>query len=278
MAFDQQQLEKHGIYETKSSLSGLLSDLDQIARIAAAMEVQRKKRRNLGIWILVGGLVGVVAGLATGIGALVGLSVLAIIGGPCWIIYASVTAGKLCDHPVRLQIARERIAMIQQDSSPQAHFSIRLALASNPVKLSDAEWSRRKNGKEQLFEESWLSLEGHLLDGTVIADEIKDLIRKRTYSNPRGKRKTKSRINYLVNIRFYYPKKLYGDARPAEQALHGEVKVAGSAALRSVRVTEKAIALKALVGLNKDITQTVGMLSVGGYRILNLARRMAAAQ
>jgi hypothetical protein len=278
MAFDQKQLEKLGIYETKSPLPTLLGDLDQISIIAAAMEGQKKKRVKAGVQILVGGLIGTVFGLFTSLGVLTALSFLAAAGGVAWIIHAKVTAGKLVDHRARLQIAKERIAMIQQDVNLQAPFSFRLALSSNPTQQPEEHWSGRKNGKQQFCEECWLSLEGHLLDGTVLCDEIKDLTRKRTYSNPRGKRKTKVRTTYQVNVSFYYPKSIYGDARPAEQLLHGEVKVAPSARLRDVRVNEKAIALKAQVASENEIVQTAGMLSVGGYRILNLARRMATRQ
>ena len=163
-------------------------------------------------------------------------------------------------------------------SSFKAPYSLRLALAANPTTLSDGKWPGRKNGKQLLLEDCWFSLQGPLLDGTVVTDEIKELTRKRTFSNARGKSKTKSRITHVVDIRFSYPKQLYGDARAAEKALHGEVKVASSAALRAVRVTEKAVAMKAVVRVEDQILPTAGMLSVGAYRILNLARTMAAGQ
>jgi hypothetical protein len=195
-----------------------------------------------------------------------------------WWTYTFISGGALLDHRKRLEIAKERLSTIQPDAKPEKPFSLRLALKSKPIQLSKAVWHGRKNGHQEFLEEAWFSLEGPLLDGTFLTDEFKELQRKRTYSNPRGKRKSKSRVTYLVNVRFAYSKERYGDARPAEQALKDQTKVGPGATLRSVRVTEKAIALKALVSSDQEIARTAGMLSMGGYRILNLARKMAARQ
>ena len=278
MAVNQRQLEKQGIYEAKSSLPSLLSDLEQVVKIAADGAARKRRHRRSSGFTILAGFIGAVLGGATGLPWLIALSILAIFGGFVWFIYSVVGGGKLLTHRVRLDVAKERIAMIQHDAAAQAKFTLRLVLVSNPKALSQEAWTGRKNGKQRFFEDRWLLLEGRLLDGTVIKDEIKDLKRERTFSNPRGKRKTKSRLTSLVNVGFSYPKEVYGDARPAEQALRGHVKVAPSAMLRSVRATEKAILLKALVTSEKEIAQTVGMLSMGGYRILNLARRSAAGQ
>ena len=76
------------------------------------------------------------------------------------------------------------------------------------------------------------------------------------------------------HLRFSYPDAVYGDARPAYEALHEEIRLPGSATLRDTRVTEKAIVVKAMVMLKEDLDQTMAMLSLGVYRILNLARRV----
>ena len=278
MAVNLQQLETQGIYEAKSSVTSLLSDLDQITTIANDVAARKRRRGKAGLYILLAGVIGTVVGAVALFALLTAVSTLAIVGGLAWCLYSLLSKGKLLAHPKRLEFTKQRLAMIQPDARPQKPFSLRLVLASSPVRLSQEAWSGRKNGKQEFFEESWFSLEGPLLDGTVLTDEIKELSRKRTFSNARGKRKTKSRITYLVEVRFSYPQGMYGDARLAEQALKGEVKVGPAATLRSVRVTEKAIALKAMVTSDQEIAQTAGMLSLAGYRILNLARRMAAGK
>jgi hypothetical protein len=271
-----EQLEKLGIYEAQSSVTSLLSDLDQIAGFAKVVLARKHGQRKIALYLILAGVAGTVLGAL--INPLLLVSIPAFIGGLAWLIYSFVSKGKILAHPKRLEITRECLTMIQPDAKAEKPFSLRLALSSKPIRLSQEAWHGRKNGQQEFLEETWLSLQGPLLDGTVLSDEVRELSRKRTYSNARGKRKTKSRVTYLVNVRFAYPKERYGDARPAEQALKGEVKVGPRATLRSVRVTEKAIALKAMVSSDLEITPTAGMLSMGGYRILNLARRMAARQ
>ncbi len=277
MALNQPQLDKQGIYEANAALPSLLSDLEEVTRIGEERAAQRRRKKRVGGYIILTGFIGAVAGAATGLPWLAALSVLAILGTIGWYIYSAIRGFRLLSLG-RISIAKERLATVQQDAGTQTPFSLRLALVAKPKRLSEEAWTGRKNGKQRFFEDCWFSLEGRLLDGTVITDEITDLKRERTFSNPRGKRKTKSRITFLVNVRFSYPNEIYGDARAAGQALNGQVKVGPSATVRSVRVTEKAILLKALVASERDIARTVGMLSLGGYRILNLARRIVAGQ
>jgi hypothetical protein len=273
MAFNQEQLEKEGIYEAKSPLPSLLADLEQIDKMADVAALKKKSIAKQGGWLMLGGLLGAIVAGVTGLAFLVVLLVLVILAGFGWWIYSFFSGGKLVQHPVRVAIAKERLNMIRQDAGAKTPFAFRLALASTPTKLRDEHLAHRKNGKQEFFEEPWFSLEGPLLDGTYLSDQVKDLTRKRSFSNANGKRKTKTRTTHLVDVRFAYPQNLYGDARGAGKALDGEVKVAPSAALRCVRVTERVIVMKAMVNADREITQTMGMLSVGGYRILNLARK-----
>jgi hypothetical protein len=276
MALNPQQLEKEGVYQTQSPLPAILAELDQIANFAESAKALKRKKAKRGGYIILGGVIGAVIGAV--FPPLLVLSILAIIFGIGYLIYALASGNKLLAHPLRLGVAKERITMLLQDAGEKSPFTFRLALSSKPMQLSEEAWQARKHGKQTFLEESWLTLEGRLLDGTVVNDEIKDMTRRRTFTNPRGKHKVKTRTNFLVNVRFSYPNALYGDARPAANALHGEVKVGPAAMLRGVRVSEKAIVMKALVTSEKEITQTADMLSVGGYRILNLARRMSTGQ
>jgi hypothetical protein len=275
MALNQEQLEKQGFYEAKAPLASLLADLDQIGRFAQIAAARKRRHAKSGGFLMLGGLIGSILG-AIVFPPLVGLGGVAIIAGLVWWIYSFFAGGKLVEHPMRLGVANERLKMLQEDASAKNPFSLRLALATKPTLLRNEPWNQR-NGKQEFYEESWFSLEGQLLDGTYLSDEVKDLTRKRHYKSSSGKHKSKTRSTYLVDVRFSYPPAIYGVARGAEKALHGQVKVPHSASLRAVRVSEKAIVMKALVLLDKEIAQTMGMLSVGGYRILNLARKAVAA-
>jgi hypothetical protein len=162
-----------------------------------------------------------------------------------------------------------------RDVHKSAPFSAKLVLKATPTLIKEEPWAARKSGKQQFFEEEFASLEVELLDGTVLTETVEELTRKRTYRNPRGKYKSKSRSRYFVTLRLGYPSGLYGDARTANDTLHEEVRVPSSATVRELRVTEKAIVVKAMVVLRQDVVQSSEMLSLGAYRILNLARRLA---
>jgi len=79
---------------------------------------------------------------------------------------------------------------------------VRLAIKSRPKTIRTEAWSQRAKGKQQFMEEDFLSLEGELLDGTVLTETVTELIRKRTFVNSRRKSKTKIRHSYLATLRF----------------------------------------------------------------------------
>jgi hypothetical protein len=269
-----QQLEKDGVYEAKASIAAILAELDRIAVLSREAAARRKRLAKSGGVIAVAALVVMIVGAFIGLAWLLVLALVAMLIGLGMMLTAVFATGKLAHHPKRMEITRERLSMIQADAGEKP-FSLRLVLASQPSRLRDEVLQGRKKGHQEFFEESWFALQGPLLDGTVLADEIKDLSRRRTYVTPRGKHKVKSRLTYLVNVSFSYSRERYGDARMAQQALNEEVKVGPGALLRKARVTEKAVTLRAMVNSEQEIARTAGMLSMGAYRILNLARRIA---
>ena len=276
MAINKEQVYKGGIYETKASLSSILADLDQIIEIANGVAARNKQRiKYAGITLPVAIVVAVVSAIA-GIDWLAVISAVTAIVSLVGLIYFLVQGGKFATPRTRVQMAKQRVGMLQQDCGTQAPFSLRVGLVP---KLVRARGTPAHGGRsDKFFEDNWFALEGKLLDGTVVSDEIGNLTRQRTRAGRSGKVKTKTRVTYLVNVRFSYPKETYGDARATGKAIQGAVKVGPSAVLRDVRVSEKTIVLKAKVSSETDVMQTAGMLSLGGYRILNLARRIAARQ
>ena len=200
---------------------------------------------------------------------------LAFFFGVILFIY-SFAGGRLIKSRDRVVMLKGLSGTLQPDADPQSPFSVRLALKRRPKLVRTEAWLARTKGKQDFLEEEFLSLEGKLLDGTLLTETVKELTRKRTYVNRNRKSKTKIRKRYLAILRCAYPDKVYGDARPAYAALQEEIRVPGSATVRDERVTEKAVVVKAVIMLNEDVVQTVAMLSLGVYRILNLARRVGA--
>ena len=276
MAIDVRRLLKQGLYETQGPLQSIAADLAQIEKVHLESAARRKMlRRVAGLWAI--------AGLVCGFLAVTTDSRLYNRFGtlPCFIvalalfIHSFAFGRRIIRYSSRREVARKLLAIFEQDADAQASFSIRLSLDSHPKLISEKPWPVRSHGKEKFFEEPWLSIAGRLLDGTILTEEVTEMSRKRTYANARGKAKVKTRCRFLVSLRFSFPKDRYAGVGQAHQALKQPVRVPGATKLRDVRVSGKAIALKALTQTSDQIPKATGMLALGAYRILNLAKRAA---
>jgi hypothetical protein len=277
MAIDAKQLRAQGIYQAHAPLRSILDDLAQIGALLQKIKAQRKTLRIISGASALAGLICAIAAGVKGSNVLGFCSFLGFALALALFIYSFIYGRALIKHEYRHTLMQDLSNTLPRDAHKSAPFSARLALKATPTLIREEAWPARRNGKQQFLQEEFLSIEGDLLDGTALTEKVNELTRKRTYRNPRGKYKTKLRSRYLISLRFDYPSKLYGDARTANDALHEEIRVPDSAALRDMRVSEKAIVMKALIKLSKDIVQASSMLSMGAYRILNLARRTAGS-
>ncbi len=276
MAIDAQNLRTVGIYESRAPLQSVLDDLDQIGILLQTNEAQRGKLRRYAGLAMIVGVVSAIAASVIGINALGFCAFLGFAAGVGLFIYSFVAGRDMHKHRDRYDLMKELSGILRRDADMRARFSVRLALKAQPKLLKEEPFPARKNGKQKFFAEEFISIEGELLDGTVLHEDITELSRIRTFTNPRGKSKTKTRNRYLLKFRFAYPNEVYGNARGAQQSLHEAIRVPPSATLGDVDVSETAIAVKAKVQLEKEITQVTAMVCLGVYRILNLARRTVA--
>lgn len=277
MAIDTEQLGKQGSYEAKAPLPSVLGDLDQIVRIIDYRQAFRKKlRRSAGLCLVISIVAGITSATMNN-GLLFGfVSLPAFVACLVLFIYSFVYSNQMVKHRNRCQLLKELATSVQQDAGSRAAFSVRLALQNSSKLVSEEPWEQRKNGKQQFFEDQWIALEGRLLDGTALTESITELLRKRTFTNPRGKHKTKTRSRYGLNLRFDYPADVYGDPRLVHQPPTQEIRVPASATVRDVRITEQAIAVKAIVLNPEELLQTSAMLSLAVYQILKSSRRLAS--
>ena len=277
MPVDAEKLRKLGRYETKAPLQSLLDDLDQIGQIVASFEAHRRTIRRACLWCLLGFVLGLVAG-AFGVDWMFGVAFVALALCIGLFIRQLRFASNVIGNRKRGELLKNLLPSLQWDSHNRASFAVNLSFRNSASLLSESNWSGRRKGKEAILRQYWLNIEGPLLDGTTFSEEVVELSRKRTYLNPRGKRKMKTRSRYQVTLRLLYPKQRYGDARAAHAALREPLRVPDVAKVSDVSVTEKSIAIKALVTQEKDIPQAAEMLCLGAYRILNLARHAVARQ
>ena len=278
MAIDAAALRKTGVYEARAPFPSLLQDLDEIGNMVQAAEAKRHKVRRYSGLAMILGLASAVAAGVLNTNALGFCAFLAFTAGVALFIYSFVTGRDLHKHHDRYELLRDLSKTLQIDADPKAKFAVKLAMKVKRQLLREEPFPQRKNGKQKFFEEDFITIAGELLDGTYLEETVTELTRERSFTNPGGKSKIKTRSRFVLSVRFGYPNDLYGDARAAQQALHEQIRVPASAAIKTVAVNEKSIAVRTVIQAEKEIPQASAMVCLGAYRILNLARRAAGAQ
>jgi hypothetical protein len=266
MPFDQEQLRKTCTYESRSPVDAMAAELDEIERVAGQW---RKARRSL-LWL---GFLFVLAGIAgLYIYPLAGLVLIAL-AIPFFVSMKRYPKG-VAKGLFRCELTRAIISMLAHDTDPKHASSVRLAFDPVQEVISETVLPNRRKGKQKIYKACWLSLETTFLDGTSFTGTIEELVRQRSFVNPRGKSKTRTRTRQIVSMRFGYPNAVYGDVTPLASRMQKEFRLPSSASVRGVEVTGRAVKVKALVAEKTDLARTSTMLALGVYRILNLSRRL----
>jgi hypothetical protein len=271
MPIDIVRLLADGVYESEITLNGLSGEMDAIARLGEEWRKTRTKLRwASGAALLLGFP-------AMGMGPpIFGVMLLALgIGG---FVYAYRYRRGVITHLQRGQMVKSVAAMLADDTDAKTAVTVKLALQSQRKLLREADWPARKKGKEKFFSEAWLTLEARLLDGTRFSESISDLVRERTYVNPRGKSKTKTRVHHIVAMRFNYPQNVYGDLLPAGAKLKDPIHLPETAKLKGLSITDRDIKVKATVNNTDDLGKSCSMLALGVYRLMNLGRKLTVRQ
>jgi len=275
MALDTKKLQTSGVYEARAPFAALLQDIEQIGNMVQAAETKRHNLRKYAGGAMILGLVSAIIAGAINSNAFGFSAFLAFTVGVGMFIYSFISGRELHKHHDRYELLRDLSKTLQVDADPKAKFAVKLAIKADPTLLREELVPQKKNGKQKFFEEDFLTMAGELLDGTYLEQTVTENTRSRTHTNPRGKTKTKTRARYLLSVRLVYPGDLYGDARAAQQMLQEQLRLPDSATLKSLGVSEKAISIKTMVGLEQDVPKASAMACLGAYRILNLARRNA---
>ena len=269
------ELTKTGIYQATAPLAIIARDMDEID----ALRLSRKKRRNqffiLALVALVVGLIVMTVGMTvTRFAPLAGVPLLIAFGGLVWV--GTIANRGILAAPERTNLVKGLVAMLAADAHSKAPVSIWISLDQKGTTLCEEPWLAKKKGKERRASCEWLRLEAPMLDGTGFSQTITDFFRDRSYVNPRGKSKKKRRTTSEVVQKYRFPAEIYGDpARFPEEEVGTLINLPHSATLRGLRVSEKALTARVQVKLvEADLLQSCTMLSLGVYRILNLARRV----
>jgi len=272
MPVDVNRLRTEGLYESRAPVGGLTADLDQIQSLAAEWHAARKR---LGLGITVAWVVGIIC-FAVGFLWYVGIVMFAL---GSWFMYWMKSYPKaVANHVERCAFGRSMAAMLWADADPKAPVTIRLAFNPKEETLSEGAMPYRKNGKQRLYKVSWFSVEASLHDGTTFSGTVDDFVRQRSFTNPRGKSKTKTRTHSLIAMRFAYPPEIYGDMTRFREKMEKEIQLPEGAAVRGLEVSGRAVKVKALLTQTGGpyLAQASTMLALGVYRMLNLSRQIEA--
>jgi hypothetical protein len=280
MAIDAQKLRIDGVYEAQAPLESVLADVAEIDKAEQQFARVRKRKLLHGFLSLGAGVLAML--VAVFAGALVLVGVLLLIAGIVFAVLLWVSAYRygrnLKTYRWRFELLGRLGASLQQDSDPKAPVTVSMGLKDRGRFIKEELWPERKRGKQRFSEDDWLSIEGRFLDGTQFTETVLELIRKRTYVNPRGKSKVKYRSWHFVSLRLAYPKDQYGELRPLEEGLKKALRLPASATVRGLKVGGKTVFLKVRVDQAADLPQANTMMYLGLYRALNLARQLQGRQ
>lgn len=272
MPVDVAAVRASGAYAARLPLSQMSADLDQIERAIQSWLTHRKQMNRYAFLLLPLAVLLLILGAVTGFRVLIGLAVPMFFAAVLLFIYSALYARNCCKRVHRLRLVRDLVAMVADDAGQDAPISVDFAFNERKVLLATAPWPARRKGEQKFFKDTWATFEAELLDGAAISQEIADLIRERTYVNPRGKGKRKRRDRHMVSTRIVYPAETYGDASKCPAKLIEGIRVPPLARLRGCKVSDRDIKLKAQVDRLDRVKDTCVMLALGGYRILNYAR------
>jgi hypothetical protein len=280
MAIEAEKLRTGGVYEAQVPLESVLADVGEIDKAEQQFARVRKRKLRQGFLSLGVGVLGVVLAVFAGPLSLVG--VLLLIAGIVLAVLLWVSAYRygrnLKTYRWRFELLGRLGASLQQDSDPKVPVSVSLGLKDRGRFIKEEVWPERKRGKQRFSEDDWLSIEGRFLDGTQFSETVQELIRKRTYVNPRGKSKVKYRSRHFVSLRLSCPKDQYGDLRPLEEGLKKTLRLPASATVRGLKVGGKAVFLRVRVDQAAELPQANAMMYLGLYRALNLACQLQGRQ
>jgi hypothetical protein len=270
MPVDVNRLRTEGLYESHEPVAALAADLDLVQSLAAGWHAARRRLALYATFALLVGIIGLFTFLPVGI-------VFVLLGA--WLLYRMKGYPKaVANHMERCAFGKSIAAMLGADADPKAPAAVRLAFNPKEETLSEGVLPYRKNGRQRLYKVSWFSVEASLHDGTTFSETVDDLVRQRSFTNPRGKSKTKTRTQSLIAVRFAYPPEIYGDLTRFREKMEKEIQLPAGAAVRGLEVTGRAVKVKALLTHTEGsyLAEASTTLALGIYRMLNLSRQIEA--
>jgi len=273
MPVDIEKLRISCIYEAAAPPAAILSDLDEISKADERFAQVRASRRKTA-WSLLGvGLLGIpLMFVAEELGPLGGLMMLFGIGAfIVMMIRAFTYARGFSKARNRVTLLDGIVRRVKTDCDPKVPVQVRVLFNNEQRLISEAPWPVRKNGKQRFLENTWVTVDGRLLDGTKFSERVHETVRARSFVTTRGKHKTKYRSWYLITLRLVYPPERYGDLTAIGPRLAGMIQLTQAAQVRGAKASGKALGATVRMDDAGLLLANSTRLFLGLYKALNAA-------
>jgi len=186
---------------------------------------------------------------------------------------------------VRYQLPLELSEMLSRDMAEEAPIDMKIDF-SPPMLLAklvhEAPWPKRKDWKQQLFEDPWLQLSGCFLDGTFFTLKLSELtvIRSGYKRGSSGKRKFKTKIKPKgmdACLMLNFSRKKYGAITALQSDLINAINLPPDVQLKKLKANDHQLMLSAKVPAYESQTarQTYLVFTqmlLSAYQCLNLSK------
>lgn len=175
--------------------------------------------------------------------------------------------------------------MLSRDMDSNAEVEIYLSSQSFKDKIGSVPHPNKSGWKIEQYKQEWLTLKGKFLDKTyfeLTLTELSKTIRgKKRTSSGKIKQKSKTKIQGLnIKLRLTYPQGRYGAVKVLKNDVNDAVKIPYFCQLKLLKITDKNLyfvvkILPDFAERKEEIYQTIAMMFLSLYQILNLAKMLS---
>lgn len=274
-----------------------LKILEDFAKFKAIAKINQAKRKKITIYILVSflGLISLLPifnflsyslqnHLDVVLIIIIFLGSVIIINILYWIFTLAKYPGLNldCSH---YQLFEKIVRLINRDMAEQSLLLTKIDFTKSMEKnkiISTVDHPYKRRFKITTYQNPWLNLEGKFRDSTKFQLNCTEYNQK-VYGHKKsrsGKSKYKSKTKFKgleIKLKLAYPNRKYGAIQVFKEDAIGAIKLPPNAQIKNLKITSKYIQLTVkLLSLNREVTyQTVVMMFLSLYQILNLARKLS---
>jgi hypothetical protein len=284
-------------YEVNAPVDRIWQDIDEIATFDREAEAKESQFTKLLTIFIIAAVLGFILIFVT---LTVGIPILIILGFSLFIfcLIAAIVVGlkrqfysQINLQNYRYELLKNILEMCQRDMEKDASVNARLVLSKPTEKnkvFQTIPHPYQSGFKVDLCRDEWLKVKGEFLDRSRFFLTATELAQtkygwKRSRSG-KSKYKSKSKSRGLeINLTLDYPLRKYGAIKVLKDEAMAAIKLPSLTQVKRLRLTDKSIDLTVKMPASTDwrtenIYQTITMMFLSIYQILNLARLLSKKQ